>query len=76
MYFYNTIPIITLKRIYFSYSGQQHPPCLDLIDIILNIVMARKKRDWLRKLKFIHSKLVIALIAPEFLPSGMPRNYF
>jgi hypothetical protein len=33
-------------------------------------------RDWLRKLKFIHSKLVITLIAPEFLPSWMARNYF
>jgi hypothetical protein len=27
-------------------------------------------------LKFIHSKFVIALIAPEFLSSWMARNYF
>jgi hypothetical protein len=29
-----------------------------------------------RNLKFIHSKFVIALIAPEFLSSWMARNYF
>jgi hypothetical protein len=29
-----------------------------------------------RNLKFIHSKFVIALVAPEFLPSWMARNYF
>ncbi|HEY6757136.1 MAG TPA: hypothetical protein VI037_07075 [Nitrososphaera sp.] len=27
-------------------------------------------------LKFIHSKFVIALVAPEFLSSWMARNYF
>jgi hypothetical protein len=30
----------------------------------------------LGNLKFIHSKFVIALIAPELLSSGMARNYF
>jgi hypothetical protein len=29
-----------------------------------------------RNLKFIHSKFVIALVAPEFLSSWMARNYF
>jgi hypothetical protein len=29
-----------------------------------------------RNLKFIHSKFVIALVAPEFLSSWMTRNYF
>jgi hypothetical protein len=29
-----------------------------------------------RNLKFIHSKFVIALVAPEFLSSWMARYYF
>jgi hypothetical protein len=63
---------------------------LDLICVILNIINGpkgmrkllftanilemRKKDD--QRLKFIHSELVIALIALEFLFSWIARDYF
>jgi len=35
-----------------------------------------EEKDTSRKLKFIHSELVIALIALEFLSSWIARDYF